>query len=97
MSRQDPRCPLCGIKMAHEELCVSCYSDPTTARQHYSNIMLYMRRMMKEIALLLRLQSSDYEFSDEEADRVLQLAGWDDLRTKRALKRLQKRMEKIDV
>jgi hypothetical protein len=54
--------------------------------------MLYMRRMMKEIATLLRLQDPQYIISDEETERVLRIAGWDELRTQRALKRL---MEKI--
>ena len=66
--------------------------NPRTKMQRYSNAMLMLRRMFKEISLIVRLQDPDYEITDEEAQRVCLIAGWDDLRVERALKRL---MEKI--
>ena len=65
-----------------------------TVMQRHSNFMLRMRRIMKEITVLLHLQDPDYEISDEEAERVLKVAGWDELRTQRALNRI---MEKLDA
>jgi hypothetical protein len=68
--------------------------EKQTKKQRHSNAMLKMRRMMKEIAVIMRLQDPDYEISDEEAQRICFIAGWDVFRVERALKRL---MEKINV
>jgi hypothetical protein len=68
--------------------------EKQTKKQRHSNAMLRMRRMMKEIALILRLQDINSELSEEEVNRICFIAGWDDLRVERALKRL---MEKINV
>lgn len=65
-----------------------------TKEQHFSNCMLAMRRMFKEIVVILNLQDPNYEIDDDEVERLLQLAGWNEMRTERALKRL---MEKIDA
>jgi hypothetical protein len=57
--------------------------------------MSEMRRIMEEVALLLRLQDPDCEISDTEALRVLQIAGYDELRIERALKKLMTRLDEI--
>ena len=60
--------------------------------QRYSNTMLKMRRMFKEIALILNLQDPNYAINDDETERILKCAGWDELRATRALKALMKRI-----
>lgn len=65
-----------------------------TAEQRFSNYMLSMRRMFKEIALLLRLQDGNYRLSGEESRRVLKIPGWDESRVGRGLiKALMKRID----
>jgi hypothetical protein len=64
-----------------------------TARQRHSNYMLFMRRMFKEIELLLRLQDLDAEITDDEAMRVCQLVGIDELAIERSLKAIMKRLD----
>ena len=64
-----------------------------TARQVHANWMLYMRRMMGEIATILRLQDIDCELTDEECDRLLEIAGFDEAEIDRILQRLLKQIE----
>lgn len=58
-----------------------------TRFQRHSNCMLYMRRMFKELEILLRLQSPDvyYSITDEEATRVLKCVGYDKEKVDKAL------------
>lgn len=65
-----------------------------TANQRHSNYMLAMRRMLKEIGVLLCLQDINYEITDAQARRLCQIAGFDEQKVERTLKSL---MALIDV
>lgn len=63
--------------------------------QRHSNYMLAMRRMMKEIEILLRLQDISCEITEQEALRFCKIAGFDGVRIERNLKELMARLGEI--
>ena len=65
-----------------------------TKEQRHCNAMLMLRRMFKEIALILRLQDGNYRLSGDESRRVLKIPGWDESRVGRDLiKACMKRLD----
>ncbi len=65
-----------------------------TVMQRHCNYMLSMRRMFKEIALLLRLQDPNCRLSGGESRRVLKIPYWYESRVGRGLiKACMKRLD----